>query len=395
MAVVAATLVAGALTGEAGQTFGATGRPLQAATLLLAVAATAVLVALRRAGPRVGGPRRVATATTVGLARLVPIAATTPLPATRGVSGAVPALEAVPLAIASLPLEGTGAPAARTTAALPFPPIPATALAAPQGLVAVVRAVVAPTQETVPEGEGHEVVATPESPPARPLGPVGGAGVVPLEGRPEGGARPLPAAAVGGRRAVATPTAAARRCLRAPVALGVQKLPPSALQRQEATRRVPQVPTGATPVAALAVAGPPVVIGSAAATPCEAVASGAQVKIPTLPIAATASKAAPTPLRGTGLGGGVALVAEEDPVPFPAPRKPLREAATAAVGAATAMTLARQARIRGAAPTVVAASAPPRPPVVAAATKARARLTRSRAKRTSFEAPASFLATRA
>lgn len=184
-------------------------------------------------------------------------------------------------------------------------------------------------------------MAAPERPPSRPLGPVGRASVVPLEGRPEGRARPLPAAALGRRQVVTAPTAAARRRLRAPVAVGVQGVPPAALQRHETARGVPEVPTRAAPVATMAVTGAPVVMRSAAATPREAMASGTVVVLPALAVTAATAVAAPAPLRGTCLGSGVALLPEEDPIPLPSPRGPVRQATAAAVGAPTSVALAR------------------------------------------------------
>lgn len=329
---------------------------------------------MERPGPRVKTPGRVATSAAIRPSRIGAVEASPPFPAAPRVQCAVGPVEAEALARPSMAQEGARPPAALPTAAVPFPPVPAATVAAPQGLVPEVAPTVASIKETVPDGKGHEAMPPSLVGATRTTTAVKRAGVVLKKGRPEERRRPFLAPLVGGLGVVAPSATSARRRPRAPVEVGVPGLPTAAFPWHETARGVPEVPTKPAPMATVAPPGTPPAVGLAPAGTPRPKARGALVVVPSVARTATAAVAASGATSSTCLGAALAGMAEVDPIPFRAPREPIREAAAAAIGAATALALAPVARVRRAAPAVVAASAPASSSAVAAAAEARPRL---------------------
>lgn len=171
--VLTATQVAVPLTRPSRDARVATTRAVPSAVLLPAVAATAVVVALPRAGPGARPSGRVTPAAAVGVARLLPVAMA-PVPALAcGGAPALPSTMGASLAEVAAVKPATVPLATPVTASVPIPAVPSAVVAPSQEAGPRPRPRVASIQEAIPDGEGHEALAAARGPSPRPSREVG------------------------------------------------------------------------------------------------------------------------------------------------------------------------------------------------------------------------------
>lgn len=375
LVMVAATVVTGAVARAPRHALLAAPRAISPSVLLAAAAATAVVVALARAGPRAGAPRRVATATKVRLLVIRAVAPTSFLPVALRGQVAVP-LTVVPSLAALATVKTTTRPVAALLAApLHAAPaasrlIPEAIVAAPQVVEAATRAPVAPGGETIPDVEADEAVAVPRGPPTGTPRDVGRATEVLEVAVPRGGRGPLPVRQAVRRRVIAAPAAPAPGQVRATLIRGTVEVQAATVPRPEAASGVPcrrPIPVG---VAAGPVEAPPAGEGALAAVARGAEAGVPATLVPAVVVAATTPEASGLVPGARRLGATLAVEAKADAGALRGPRGPIR-AATATTGVpAASMAPTRLPRVRGVTPTAgVAVPATPSP-VTEAATAA-------------------------